>query len=52
MRRFRWGALVTVLELVGGVGLLAYGGWLVYEPLVYGIPGLILVFDAYIGGRT
>lgn len=44
-------AKVIFIELVFGVSLLAYGGWLIYPPLAYCLPGCILILDAFLGGR-
>ncbi len=43
---------MTVAELVGGVGLLAYGGYLIFEPLAWCVPGAVFTLDAFLGGRN
>jgi hypothetical protein len=43
--------LISLVEFAAGVALLTYGGYLVYEPLAWCVPGSILILDAIMGDR-
>lgn len=36
------------MAAAGGTGLVAYGGWMIYPPLAYIIPGIALLAFAII----
>jgi hypothetical protein len=39
------------LSILAGGGLLAYGGWLIYAPLSFIVPGVLLLGFGLVGAR-